>query len=113
MDFKWKIENFSRVNDFKLWKIKMQAILIQQHCVKALKRKTLMPTNLIQVEKIEMVIKTISVIILYPKDKVLRGVMRENTKSEMLFKFKSIYDQVIGSQIVSNTTSLFFSYGGE
>ena len=34
---RWEIEKFSRNNDFELWKVKMQAILIQEKCIDALK----------------------------------------------------------------------------
>jgi len=33
----WDIEKFTGSNDFGLWIVKMQAVLIQQKCEKALK----------------------------------------------------------------------------
>lgn len=44
-----------------------------------------------KIEKIEMVDISKSVIILYLRDKVLRGVSRENTNAKMLVKFQSLY----------------------
>lgn len=44
-----------------------------------------------KIEKIEMVDISKSVIILYLRDKVLRGVSRENTNAKMLVKFESLY----------------------
>jgi len=37
MGLKWDIEKFTGDNDFGLWKVKMQAVLIQQKCEKTLK----------------------------------------------------------------------------
>ncbi|KEH34268.1 hypothetical protein MTR_3g463890 [Medicago truncatula] len=37
MGSKWDIEKFTGLNDFGLWNVKMQAVLIQQKCEKALK----------------------------------------------------------------------------
>jgi len=37
MGSKWDIEKFTGDNKFKLWKVKMQMVLIQQKCEKALK----------------------------------------------------------------------------
>ena len=61
---RWEIEKFSGNNDFGLWKIKMQAILIQEKCIDALKSEALMPAGLTQVHKTEMVDKARSAIIL-------------------------------------------------
>ena len=71
---RWEIEKFFANNDFGQWKIKMQAILIQEKCIDALKSETLMTTGLTQVQKTEMVDKARSVIILCLGDKVLREV---------------------------------------
>jgi hypothetical protein len=37
MGSKWNIEKFTGDNDFGLWKVKMEAMLIQQKCEKSLK----------------------------------------------------------------------------
>jgi len=37
MGSKWDLEKFTGDNDFGLWKVKMQVVLIQQKCEKALK----------------------------------------------------------------------------
>jgi hypothetical protein len=36
MGSKWDIEKFIGSNDFRLWKVKMQAVLAQQKCEEAL-----------------------------------------------------------------------------
>jgi len=37
MSIKCDIEKFAEDNDFKLWKVKVQVVLTQQKCTKALK----------------------------------------------------------------------------
>jgi len=37
MGSKWDIEKFTGDNDFGLWKVKLEAVLIQQKCEKDLK----------------------------------------------------------------------------
>jgi len=39
------IEKFIGDNDFGLWKVKMEAVLIQQKCEKALKGEGLLPVT--------------------------------------------------------------------
>jgi len=45
MGLKWDIEKFTRDNDFGLWKVKMEAVLIQQKCEKALKGEGSLPVT--------------------------------------------------------------------
>ena len=45
MGLKWDIEKFTGDNDFGLWKVKMEAMLIQQKCVKALKGEGTLPVT--------------------------------------------------------------------
>ncbi|KEH40324.1 hypothetical protein MTR_1g027280 [Medicago truncatula] len=71
MGSKWDTEKFTGSNDFVLWKVKMQAVLIQQKCVQALKDEPAMLENLIQAEKGEMIYKENNVIVLCLEDKVL------------------------------------------
>lgn len=52
---KWKINNFFGNNDFGLWKIKMQEILIQLKCIDTLKGEESMHAHLSKAEKTEMV----------------------------------------------------------
>ena len=48
---KYDIEKFSGENDFGLWRIKMEAILIQHGCVEALKEEERMSESLSSKEK--------------------------------------------------------------
>ena len=60
----WDIEKFTGDNDFGLWKVKMEAVLIQQKCEKTLKGEGALSVTMSQVEKIETVDKARSVIVL-------------------------------------------------
>ena len=91
MGSKWDIEKFTGSNNFGLWKVKMQAMLIQQQCEKALKGEGALPVTMSQAEKTEMVDKTRSDIILCLRDKVLRDVAKEPTAASMLSKLESLY----------------------
>jgi len=42
MGLKWDIEKFTGDNNFGLWKVKMEAVLIQQKCGEALKGEGLL-----------------------------------------------------------------------
>nr|KYP76711.1 Retrovirus-related Pol polyprotein from transposon TNT 1-94 [Cajanus cajan] len=87
---KYDIEKFSGENDFGLWRIKMEAILIQQGCAEAIKGEEKMPSSLTQKEKTNMIEKAKSAIILCLGDKALKEVAREKTVAAIT---KSIVDQ--------------------
>jgi len=91
MGSKWDIEKFTGHNDFGLWKVKMEVVLIQQKCEKALKGESALPVNMSRVEKTEMVDKAMSVIVLYLGDKVLREVAKKPTATSMWSKLESLY----------------------
>lgn len=39
LSYKFDLEKFNRCNDFMLWKVKMNALLVQQGCVGTLERE--------------------------------------------------------------------------
>jgi len=86
MGSKWDIEKFTRDNDFGLWKVKMEAVLIQQKCEKALKDEGALPVTMSRAEKTEMVDKALCL-----GDKVLREVAKEPTAASMWSKLESLY----------------------
>nr|KYP64673.1 Retrovirus-related Pol polyprotein from transposon TNT 1-94 [Cajanus cajan] len=88
---KYDIEKFSGENDFGLWRIKMEAILIQQGCAEAIKGEEKMSSSLTQKEKTNMIEKARSAIILCLGDKALREVAREKTAAAMWLKLESLY----------------------
>jgi len=89
--FELDIEKFTGDNDFGLWKIKMEAVLIQQKCEKALKGDGALPVTMSRAEKTEKVDKARSAIVLCLGDKVLREVAKEPTATSMLEKLESLY----------------------
>jgi len=69
---KFDIKNFSRENDFGLWRIGIEVIFLQQGCVDAIKGKENMSMLLSRKVKNDMINKVINIIILYFVDKALR-----------------------------------------
>ena len=45
MGSKWDIEKFTGDNDLGLWKVKMEAVLIQQKCEKSLHGEGVLPVT--------------------------------------------------------------------
>jgi uncharacterized membrane protein YheB (UPF0754 family) len=88
---KYDIYKFSGENDSGLWKIKMEAILIQQGCAEEIKGEERMSASLSQKEKTDMIEKARSAIILCLCDKALREVARERTAVAMWIKLESLY----------------------
>ena len=82
MGSKWDIEKFTGDNDFGLWKVKMEVVLIQQKCEKALKGESALPVTMSQAEKTGMVDKVSSVIVLCLRDKSFERC-REGTNHDI------------------------------
>jgi len=91
MGSKWDIEKFTGDNDFGLWKVKMEAVLIHQKCEKALKGEGMLPVTMSRAEKTEMVDKARSAIVLCLGNKVLREIAKEPTVASMWSKLESLY----------------------
>jgi hypothetical protein len=93
MGSKWDAANFTGDNDFGVWKVKMEAVLIHQKCEKSLKGDGALPVIMSQVEKTKMVDKARSVIVLCLRNKVLRDIAKEPSmwsKLESLYMTKSL-----------------------
>lgn len=88
---KFEAENFSGKNDFGLWKIKMRAMLIQQGLGDALKGENALSSKLSDVQKLEILEKAHSAIILCLTVKVLREVSRETTAAGVWAKLEQLY----------------------
>jgi hypothetical protein len=71
--------------------VKMQWVLIQQKCEKALKGEPPLPVTMTQTEKTKMVDKARNAIVLCLSDKVLRDVPKEPTAASMWSKLESLY----------------------
>jgi hypothetical protein len=91
MGSKWDIEKFTSDNDFGLWKVKMEAVLIQQKCEKALKGEGSLPVTMSRAKKTEIVDKARSAIVLCLGNKVSRDVSKDTTTTSMWSKFEYLY----------------------
>jgi len=111
MGSKWDIEKFTISNDFGLWKVNMEAVLIQQKCAQDLKDEGVLPVTMSQAEKTEMVDKARSAIVLCLGDKVLRDIPKEPTVASMwylahrqflkqqLYSFKMVESKTVMKQL--------------
>ncbi|KAE8658886.1 Detected protein of unknown function [Hibiscus syriacus] len=101
---KFDIEKFTRNNDFGLWRVKMRALLVQQGIVEALQGPTVLPTEMPEKERNNILEKAYSTIILSLGDKALREVSRETTaqalwtKLELLYMTKSLANRLFLKQ---------------
>jgi len=91
MGSKWDIEKFTEDNNFGLWKVKMEAVVIQQMCEKALKGECALSITMSRGEKTEMVDKARSAIDLCLGNRVMRDVAKEPTATSMWSKFEHLY----------------------
>ena len=66
---KYDLERFTGKNDFGLWRVKMRAMLVQQGIQAALLGEDNLPTHLTEKEKVEMLEKAHSALILSLGDK--------------------------------------------
>ncbi|KEH34267.1 hypothetical protein MTR_3g463880 [Medicago truncatula] len=113
MGSKWDIEKFTGDNDFGLWKVKIEAVLIQQKSEKALKGEGVLPVTMSRAKKIGMVEKARSVIVLCLGDKVLREVAKELKSWHRVVKVRVfIYDKVFDSSAIPKATTLLIQDGG-
>jgi len=87
---KFDIENFSK-NDFGLWRIKMQVILIHQGLGDALKGESSLLATMSEKEKKDLTKKAKSTIIFCLRDKALREVTREPIVAIIWLKLESLY----------------------
>ena len=88
---KFDLEKFTGKNDFGLWRVKMRALLVQQGIQSALLGEEKLPEGLTEKEKMEMLDKAHSAIILSLGDKVLREVSKERTAAALWSKLESLY----------------------
>ncbi|GJT40343.1 hypothetical protein Tco_1325641 [Tanacetum coccineum] len=85
---KFDIEKFNGTGDFKLWRIKMHALLIQNGCKEAL---SVLPADMEAQTKAELNKKAYSIMILCLGNKVLRKVTGETTAAEVWSKLETLY----------------------
>ena len=76
---KFDINKFNGTNDFAIWKVKMRALLVHQGCATALAEETKLPGDLTDAQKLEMLTKAHSTLLLCLTDDVIREVINEDT----------------------------------
>ncbi|GJW09834.1 hypothetical protein Tco_1575661 [Tanacetum coccineum] len=85
---RFDIEKFDGKNDFRLWKIKMCALMVKQGCDAALET---LPANMEAGEKAALMKKAYNTLILCLGDRVLREVTKETTVVGIWMKLTSLY----------------------
>ena len=88
---KYDIEKFNGRNDFRLWKMKMESILIQQGVEKALLLDKDLPESVTEKWMQEFQRKAYGSIILSLSDQVLRKVFHEKTIARVWKKLEELY----------------------
>ncbi|RVX00023.1 Retrovirus-related Pol polyprotein from transposon TNT 1-94 [Vitis vinifera] len=88
---KFDVEKFTGKNDFGLWRLKMRALLVQQGLQDALLGEKNLPSTMQEKQKIELLEKAHSAIILSLGDTVLREVAKAKSAAEVWLKLESLY----------------------
>nr|GEX69223.1 retrovirus-related Pol polyprotein from transposon TNT 1-94 [Tanacetum cinerariifolium] len=85
---RFNIEKFNGKNDFRLWQIKMCALMVQQGCDAALET---LPADMEANETAALIKKAYSTLILCLGDRVLREVTKETIAAGIWTKLTSLY----------------------
>ena len=88
---KFEVENFSGKNNFELWKLKMQDLLVQQGLQKALAGKSKKPIAMTEWEWEDLDAKALSTICLCVVDELLFNIVGEDTTSYLWSKLDNLY----------------------
>lgn len=86
---KFEIQKITGVNDFGLWRLKTQALLVQLGFLEVFKGSENMDVTLTEREK--MIEKAHNAIILSLSDKLLRQVSKEKTTTNVWNKLEGLY----------------------
>lgn len=88
---KYEIEKFTGMNDFDLWRLKKQVVLVQQGLLEASKGSKKIDVSLPKKEKTMMTEKVHNVVILNLGDKVLPWVSKEKEATGVWGKLKGLH----------------------
>ena len=88
---RFEIEKFNGKNNFEIWKIKMQDLLVQQGVAKALLGKSKKPHSLTEDEWEELDERALSAIRLCLADDVLFNIVSEKTAAGLWIKLEKLY----------------------
>ena len=98
---RFEIEKFNGKNNFKIWKVKMYDLLVQQGVVKVLLGKSKQPYTMTDDEWSDLDERALSGIRLCSADDVLFNIMSEKTavglwsKLEKLYMTKSLTNRIL------------------
>ena len=98
---RFEIKKFNGKNNFKIWKVKMYDLLVQQGVAKVLMGKSKQPYNITDDEWDEMDERVVSAIRLCLADDVLFNIVSEKTavglwtKLEKLYMTKSLTNRIL------------------
>ncbi|GJZ45294.1 hypothetical protein Tco_0592890 [Tanacetum coccineum] len=95
---KFNIDKFDGTGDFRLWRVKMRALLIQHRCEAALE---VLPADMVAEAKAELNKKAHSAVILCLGIKVLREVTGEMTTAGVKFEDEDLALLLLTSLLVS------------
>ena len=88
---KFDVEKFTGKNNFNLWRVKMLALLTQQECELALEGEEMLPAEMTAAQKMVIMKKAYSAILLSLGDEVLGEVSGEKTVDKLSAKLESRY----------------------
>ena len=88
---KFEIEKFNGKNNFKIWKVKMHDMLVQQGVVKALLWKSKQPATITDEDWDEIDARSLSAIRLCLADDVLLNIVSKKTTTGLWTKLESLY----------------------
>ena len=88
---KLEIEKFNGKNNFKIWKVKMHDLLVQQGMVKVFLGKAKKPASITDEDWDEMDARALSAIRLCLADDVLFNIFTEKTTAGLWSKLESLY----------------------
>ena len=80
---KFEVEKFDGLNDFSLWKVKLQVLMDQEGLAIALEGKEKSPKSLSAEKEEEMMVKAWSTIQQSLEDNMLQEVMEEKTADSL------------------------------
>lgn len=88
---KYDVEKFTGSNDFSLWQVKMQALLVQQGISEAINGEENLPKTMTEDNKKLVLSKAYSALILSLGDKPLREVQKEKTAKQIWDQLEKLY----------------------
>lgn len=88
---KYDMEKFIGKNDFSLWRVKIQALLVQKGTLEALDGEVNLPASMTEEDKRLVLCKALDTLILSLGDKPLGEVEKEKTAKQIWDKLKYVY----------------------